>query len=66
VSCADPRVDQRVENAAAILADIAVAPLHVAHVALARTERALDFAIRKLLVEAGFYGELGVVLCLRA
>jgi hypothetical protein len=59
-------VDQRVVDSAAILAHAAVAALLVADVAFARAELALDLAIRKLLVEPGFDGELRVVLVLLA
>ena len=62
---ADARVDQRVVDAAAILAHAAVAALLVAYDALARAELAPDLAVGQLLVETRFEGELRVALRFR-
>ena len=60
---ADPRVDQRIKDAAAILAHPAVAALILCHGALARAQFAPDLLILKFFVEPRFDGEARITPC---
>jgi hypothetical protein len=62
VRSANARVDQRVVNAAVILAHAAIAALLVSHNTFARAQLALDFAACQLLVKLRFDGESRIVL----